>query len=64
MLETGCYVGIRDPMLIAAAGVHAYSPAERVAALGTSAIRCYTRLGFVPNAPYDECVVTTRDGSA
>ena len=104
MLETGCYVGIRDPMLIAAAGVHAYSPAERVAALGNiavapdrrgeglggqvtaavarslvamvdtiglnvradnaSAIRCYTRLGFVPIAQYDECVVTTRDGYA
>ena len=35
MLETGQYVGIRrDGRLVAVAGVHVYSPAQRVAALG------------------------------
>ena len=38
MLETGQYFGIRDGALVAAGGVHVYSPAERVAALGNIAV--------------------------
>lgn len=38
MLETGQYFGIRDGELVAAGGVHVYSPAERVAALGNIAV--------------------------
>jgi len=38
MLDTGQYAGIRDHELLAAGGVHVYSPAERVAALGNIAV--------------------------
>jgi ribosomal protein S18 acetylase RimI-like enzyme len=38
MLETGQYFAIRDGELVAAGGVHVYSPAERVAALGNIAV--------------------------
>jgi ribosomal protein S18 acetylase RimI-like enzyme len=38
MLETGQYFGIRDGALVAAGGIHVYSPAERVAALGNIAV--------------------------
>src|SRR5689334_8809065 len=38
MLETGQYFGIRDGELVAAGGVHVYSPAEQVAALGNIAV--------------------------
>lgn len=39
MLETGQYFAIREAgRLVAAAGVHVYSPAERVAALGNIAV--------------------------
>ncbi len=38
MLETGQYFAIRDGDLVAAGGVHVYSPAERVAALGNIAV--------------------------
>jgi len=38
MLETRQYVGIRDPALVAAAGIHVYAPAEGVAALGNIAV--------------------------
>ena len=39
MLETGHYFGVRDGgALVAAGGVHVYSPAERVAALGNIAV--------------------------
>lgn len=38
MLETGQFFGIRDGALVAAGGVHVYSPAERVAALGSIAV--------------------------
>jgi ribosomal protein S18 acetylase RimI-like enzyme len=38
MLETGHYFAIRDGELVAAGGVHVYSPAERVAALGNIAV--------------------------
>ncbi len=38
MLETGCYYGVRDGgELLSVAGVHVYSPAQRVAALGNIA---------------------------
>ena len=40
MLETGQYVGVRrDGELVAVAGVHVYSPAQRVAALGNVTTR-------------------------
>jgi ribosomal protein S18 acetylase RimI-like enzyme len=38
MLETGQYFAIRDGEIVAAGGVHVYSPAERVAALGNIAV--------------------------
>jgi len=38
MLETGQYFAIRDGVLVAAGGVHVYSPTERVAALGNIAV--------------------------
>jgi RimJ/RimL family protein N-acetyltransferase len=38
MLETGQYFAIRDGDLVAAGGIHVYSPAERVAALGNIAV--------------------------
>ncbi len=38
MLETGQYFAIRAPGLVAVAGVHVYSPTERVAALGNIAV--------------------------
>jgi ribosomal protein S18 acetylase RimI-like enzyme len=40
MLETGCYRGIReDSQLVSVAGIHVFSPAYRVAALGNIATR-------------------------
>jgi len=38
MLETGHYVAVRDPEIVASAGVHVCAPAERVAALGNIAV--------------------------
>ncbi len=38
MLETGQYYGIREGALVAAGGIHVYSPEERVAALGNIAV--------------------------
>jgi ribosomal protein S18 acetylase RimI-like enzyme len=38
MLETGHYFAIHDGEIVAAGGVHVYSPAERVAALGNIAV--------------------------
>lgn len=38
MLDTGQYFAIRDGELVAAGGVHVYSPVERVAALGNIAV--------------------------
>lgn len=38
MLETGHYFAIRRGEIVAAGGVHVYSPAERVAALGNIAV--------------------------
>ena len=44
MLETGCYVGIRERgRLVSVAGVHVYSPRYRVAALGNIVTRPESR---------------------
>jgi ribosomal protein S18 acetylase RimI-like enzyme len=100
MLETGQYFALREHgAMVAAGGVHVYSPSERVAALGNiavapeargrhlarrvtaavchslrrtvdhiglnvradnpAAITCYTRLGFVHAANYEEHLLST-----
>ncbi|HEY6039562.1 MAG TPA: GNAT family N-acetyltransferase [Kofleriaceae bacterium] len=38
MLETGHYVAVREPEIVASAGVHVCSPTDRVAALGNIAV--------------------------
>ena len=59
MLETGCYVGVRaSERLVCVAGVHVYSPAYRVAALGNVATLPEGRgLGLATFA----CAVLCRD---
>lgn len=64
MLETGQYVGILDPQLIAAAGIHVYSPAEGVAALGNIAVAPDRRgegLGQRVTAAVSRALTTTVD---
>jgi RimJ/RimL family protein N-acetyltransferase len=38
MLETGHYVAVREPEIVASAGVHVCAPTDRVAALGNIAV--------------------------
>jgi ribosomal protein S18 acetylase RimI-like enzyme len=45
MLETGHYVAVRDPDIVAAGGVHVCSSADRVAALGNIAVTPVRRGG-------------------
>ena len=63
MLETRRYVGIRDGELLCVAGVHVWSPAWRVAALGNVATLPEARgRGLATTACADLCRLLLDDG--